>query len=112
MAALVDVLADLLAAKYSIDTSEGLNNEGPTRILVDNIGDLQQVVAVNNFLASLSVVARATLIEQQGRTATYELHLLGESQDLVNALALDERMRPQRDQFGQVVDEQQYVWRP
>jgi hypothetical protein len=61
-------------------------------------------------LESMSVVNNATLIKQQGPRATFELDLLGDVDDLSNALGLDGKIRPVVDDFGQPIVGLEFFW--
>ena len=58
----------------------------------------------------MSVVNGATLIKQQGLRATFELDLLGDVEDLSNALSLDSKIRPVVDDFGQPIPGLEFFW--
>mgnify|MGYP002811202347 FL=1 len=58
----------------------------------------------------MSVVNHATLIMQQGPRATFELDLLGDVDDLSNALSLDNKIRPVVDDFGQPIAGLEFFW--
>ena len=51
----------------------------------------------------MSVVNHATLIMQQGPRAAFELDLVGDVDDLSNALSLDNKIRPVVDDFDQTI---------
>lgn len=109
---LINQLADSLASKYAIIAKTPKQGEEKLKVTITNISDLSQYVKVRAFLASLSVVAKATLVVQDGNNATFELDMLGSDSDLRNALRLDDKIRPLTDDFGQDIQEHQYVWLP
>ena len=109
---LVTMLADLLANRYAIDFSGLQSDDSHVDIVITNIQNLTQYVEVYNFLTSLSVVAKANLINQNGQNATFSLDLLGDTQDLLNALRLDNKIRPTIDEFGQEKQNLHYLWVP
>jgi hypothetical protein len=107
---LVNILADKLAAEYAIDLTDQDPNEAKTEISIMNVASLGSYVQVLRFLNSLSVVANAALIVQQGEKATFGLNLLGNEQDLVRALSLDNKIKPLVDEFGQPSQQLAYIW--
>jgi hypothetical protein len=107
---LVDNLANQLAQKYAIDLSQSETNDLKVEIVINNIDSLTYYKQALALLENLSVVSNATLIKQQGVGATFELQLLGQVDDLVNALSLDRKIRPVVDDFGQPVGELQFFW--
>ena len=109
---LVTMLADLLANRYAIDFSGLDGDDSHVNIVITNIENLTQYVEVYNFLTSLSVVSKANLINQNGQSATFSLDLLGDTQDLLNALRLDNKIRPTIDEFGQENQNLHYLWVP
>jgi len=107
---LVNILADKLAAEYAIDLTGKDPNEAKTEISIMNVASLGSYVQVLTFLNSLSVVANAALIVQQGEKATFQLDLLGDKEDLVRALSLDDKITPLVDEFGQTSQELAFIW--
>ena len=110
MASLIDALADNESSLYAIDASALSKEEKQALIVVEGVDDLTKYNRLTTFLASLSVVVNATLVEQQGDAATFELELFGTKQDLLNALNLDDRIKLKVDQFDQVTDDFRFVW--
>jgi hypothetical protein len=110
VAKIVDLLADQLSAKYAIDLSTRDPNSSNVELRIINLNSLETYVRVSKFLNSLSVVERASLMVQQGEEATFQLKLLGDKNDLINALALDSKVQPVLDEFAQPGEELEYVW--
>ena len=111
-AELVTLLADLLADKYAINFSGFSENDASVELVVTNVTTLAQYTEVYDFLSSLSVVANATLVNQNGQFSTFSLNLLGDTQDLLNALRLDDKIRPTLDEFGQENQNLHFLWVP
>ena len=107
---LVNALADQLSLKYAIDFSQIERVVNKAQIIVNNINSLTYYSQALNALESLSVVNHATLIMQQGPRATFELDLLGDVDDLSNALSLDNKIRPVVDDFGQPIAGLEFFW--
>ena len=110
LSSLVELLADKLAAEYAIDLSERDPNEAKTEISIMNVASLERYVEVSKFLNSLSVVANAVLVVQDGDKATFELSLLGEQEDLVKALKLDDKIMPVDNKLAQSSQELAFIW--
>lgn len=109
---LVDQHADRMAQQYAINFQGLGSDDSKVEIVFTNIENLTQYVRVSEFLSSLSVVAKATLVNQNGKHSTFALELLGDSQDLLNALRLDDKIRPTLDEFGQEQQNLQFMWIP
>lgn len=107
--AVIDALADNLAAHYAIDISKLDPGALKTKVKIMNLGSLPQYTSIMKFFNSLSVVNKTSLIMQQGQVATFELDLLGSNDDLVNAMTLDNRIKPVND-FGLGMQDLEFVW--
>jgi hypothetical protein len=107
---LVNALADQLSLKYAIDFSQIERADNKIQVVVNNIDTLTYYIQALNALENLSVVNHATLVMQQGPRATFELDLLGDVDDLSNALSLDNKIRPVVDDFGQPVAGLEFFW--
>jgi hypothetical protein len=109
---LIELLATNLAAKFAIDNRSLYANTTKLDIRVSNITDLTAYVQVSRFLASLSLVTKITLVNQQGSLATFSLEIRGKQSDLINALLLDETLKPKLDHFGMPGADLEFVWNP
>lgn len=107
---LIDLAADMLASKYAINTQNALGNK--VQLTLINVDSLTRYSNVVDLLDSLSVVSRVTLLTQQGSFATFELELLGDPDDLTNALSLDDKINPTLSDFGQPTEDNHYIWNP
>ncbi|MFT6988947.1 MAG: hypothetical protein ACJASL_000913 [Paraglaciecola sp.] len=107
---LIDALADQLSLKYAIDMAKIDRADTKVQIVVNNIDSLVYYSQALRFLENMSVVNGATLIKQQGPRATFELELLGDVDDLSNALSLDSNIRPVVDDFGQPISGLEFFW--
>lgn len=107
---LIDDLADQLSLKYSIDLAQIDRADTKVKIVVNNIDSLTYFSLALRFLENMSIVDGATLIKQQGSRATFELDLLGDIDDLTNALSLDNKIRPVVDDFGQPIVGLEFFW--
>ncbi|MFT6896544.1 MAG: hypothetical protein ACJA13_000946 [Paraglaciecola sp.] len=105
----IDALADNLAARYAIDISKLDPGALKTNIKIMNLDSLQHYAHIVNFLDSLSVVHKASLIMLQGQVATFELDLLGSIDDFVNAMSLDNRLKPV-NRFGLDKQDLEFLW--
>jgi hypothetical protein len=107
---LIDALADQLSLKYAIDLAQIDRADTRVQIVVNNIDSITYYSQALNMLENMSVVNDATLIKQQGSRATFELNLLGDVDDLSNALSLDNKIRPVVDDFGQPIAGLEFLW--
>ena len=107
---LIDALADQLSLKYAIDLTQIDRADTKVQIVVNNIDSLTYYSQALKSLENMSVVNGATLIKQQGPSATFELDLLGDVEDLTNALSLDSKIRPVVDDFGQPISGLEFFW--
>lgn len=107
---LIDALADQLSLKYAIDLTQIDGADTSVQIVVNNIDTLTYYSQALSSLESMSVVNGVTLIKQQGPRATFELDLLGDVDDLTNALRLHREIRPVVDDFGQPINGLEFFW--
>ena len=107
---LIDLLADKLAEKYALDLTKLDPDAAKSQIKISNVDSLVKYVQVLKFLNSLSVVSNATLVEQKGPEAIFQLSLLGDINDLSNAFALDNRILPVLNDVGQAKEELEFIW--
>jgi hypothetical protein len=107
---LIDVLANQLSLKYAIDFTQIDRADTKVQIVVNNIDSLIYYNQALSSLEKMSVVNVATLIKQQGPRATFELDLLGDVDDLTNALGFDSNIRPVVDDFGQPIPGLEFFW--
>jgi hypothetical protein len=107
---LVDTLANQLSLKYAIDLAQIELSQNRINIVINNVNSLVYYTQVLALLENLSVVNSATLISQQGERSIFELTLLGDVDDLNNALNLDNKIRPIVDDFGQPIGNLEFFW--
>ena len=107
---LIDMLADDLASKYAIDLTKLDPEAAKSQIKITNVDSLVKYVQVLKFLNSLSVVSSASLVQQKGPEAIFQLRLLGDINDLSNALALDNKIQPVLNEYGQVKQGSEFIW--
>jgi hypothetical protein len=107
---LIDALADQLSSKYAIDLAQINRADTKVQIVVNNIDSLTYYSQALRSLENMSIVNDVTLIQQQGPRATFELDLLGDIDDLTNALSLDSKIRPVVDDFGQPILGLEFFW--
>jgi hypothetical protein len=107
---LIDVLADNLAVEYAIDLTKLDPEAAKSQIKITNVDSLVKYVQVLKFLNSLSVVSSASLVEQKGTNAIFKLSLLGDINDLTNALALDNKIQPVLNDYGQAKQGLEFNW--
>ena len=107
---LINALADQLSLKYAIDLAQINRADTNVQIVVNNIDTLSYYSLALSSLKNMSIVNSVTLIQQQGSRATFELDLLGDIDDLTNALSLDNKISPVVDDFGQPIPGLEFFW--
>ena len=106
---IVDALASQLAAKYAVSQQNSQLNALKIQINIDNVDTIVRYAQVVKFLKGLTVVSSATLIEQVGSRATFELSLLGSYDDLLNTFRLDNHIQT-KPPSGQKDAELEFIW--
>jgi len=107
---LINALADQLSLKYAIDLTQIDRSDTKVQIIINNIDSLTYYSLALGALENMSIVNGVTLIQQQGPRSTFELDLLGDIDDLTNALNLDSKIRPVVDDFGQPILGLEFFW--
>jgi uncharacterized protein len=107
---IVDVVAKQLSEKYAISQQNRLQNAIKTQITVVNVNSIVRYATVLKFLNGLSVVSNATLVMQQGEKATFELELLGNTDDLLNTFSLDSKITPISETINQTQPILEFMW--
>lgn len=87
---MVNWVSDTLAQQYAIKAQEYSSSN--LHITISNVENTGQAVAIQKFLTTISAVETALIkkIDQAG--VEYQLHLVGEAIDVLEALALDNRV--------------------
>lgn len=107
---LINSLGDTLASKYAIDFSLLDPNAQRTVITINNLDSLRQYGEILTFFRSLSVVNSANLVSQTGHVAQFELSLLGNVDNLMDAVNLDSRLSPV-NRFEADKQNLEYFWK-
>ncbi|WP_143871959.1 DUF2066 domain-containing protein [Catenovulum sediminis] len=108
---MVNWVADQLAHRYSIKaqgyTASSLN------ITIENIENAAQAVAIQGFLTTISAVDNVLILQINESGVTFQLNLLGEALDVLDALSLDSRVEKVKPIFGQEnkMVENLYQWK-
>ena len=110
VSALIEGMADNLANKYAIDFSRFDPAAMRTIVTIKNLSSLRQYGEILTFFNNLSVVSSASLVSQNGQVAQFELSLLGEVDNLVDAMSLDNRMSPV-NRFELDKQKLEYFWK-
>ena len=92
MADLVDHLADDLAARYALDSSQG-----SILVSVDGIDSLEDYARVSQYLESLAPVLKSVVVGVRGSELRLRLVTEGQSQQLIEIIQLDEKMLLEND---------------
>ncbi|AWL11858.1 hypothetical protein HMF8227_01383 [Saliniradius amylolyticus] len=105
---LVNALANQLAEQYATGQVNGQSES--LLMTFDNVTSLDSFVGISRVLSSLAVVSNVSLKHIQGAQASYEVGLLGSEQDLLQSLSLEPKIQRQRDNFGQPVTDNRFIW--
>lgn len=105
---LVNTLADLLASRFAIDPTQSGNQTA--LITLNDVSSLSDYVVAQQTLNSLSAVIDSRLVSQSGSQAIFQLSLIGDLDDLNNALRLEDKILPVLDQFGRELTDMQFRW--
>lgn len=111
-ALLMEGYASYLADIFSIKPGGQQGDSQQLQISVANLDSLAHFVHAQRYLKSLSVVEQVTLIRQSRSVGTFSLSLLGSPQDFLNTMALENRLSPVKDAFGQPVQGYNFYWNP
>ncbi len=107
--ALMDAYADYLSSQYAVVGVDKANRE-VLEISIANVGTIESYAAVSRYLTTLSVVESASLKAQRGTVATFSITLIGTTEDLMNTVGLEAKLRPVADAYGQPVEGFSFYW--
>jgi hypothetical protein len=107
--ALMDAYADYLSSQYAVVGIDKANRE-LLEISIANVGTIESYAAVSRYLTTLSVVESASLKAQRGTVATFSITLIGTTEDLMNTVGLEAKLRPVTDAYGQPVEGFSFYW--
>jgi hypothetical protein len=107
--ALMDAYADYLSSQYAVVGIDKANRE-VLEISIANVGTIESYAAVSRYLTTLSVVESASLKTQRGTVATFSITLIGTTEDLMNTVGLEAKLRPVTDAYGQPVEGFSFYW--
>ncbi|WP_168171393.1 DUF2066 domain-containing protein [Lacimicrobium sp. SS2-24] len=105
---LVELHAEELAASFTGEASE--QGASVVELQFNNVSDIATYVKITRILQSLSVVSHASLRQLSGTVGIFNVRLSGSEQGLINAIALEDRIQRQRDQFGQPMKTLEFNW--
>lgn len=108
-APLIDSLAEQLANLYGIRVSADESDTLTIRVL--NLDSISNVLSVEKFLASLSIVKQIELLEFGDGKAEFTLQLHGDAKRAQQTIGLDRRMRiVNENPFAAVATIPEYQW--
>lgn len=81
-------ITDIIYQQYALSTTN--NNE--FQIDIANIGSLEELIAVSEFLSELSAVQSVQLVSVQGTNRRFKLSLIGSKESLFASLKLSEQL--------------------
>lgn len=113
-ALLIDALADELASTFAVQTAVDIasNQASETFITLNNINSIGAYVAAQNYFTSLQAVTDIQLRTLNGVTAVFQVSLIGQEQNLINTLRLDDKVQRVTDAFGRPTQALEFVWIP
>ena len=100
---IVDQLANQLAERYALDSSTGM-----ITLQVDSIDSLEDYAGISDYLASLTPVLDSVAVKVEGDQVTFRLSIEGQPQQLVETIALDEKLSLMRNAGSSLY----YQWLP
>lgn len=106
---LVDMLADKLAARFAV-VSSSYETENSVTMNIINLDSIEAYVSAKQFLESLAIVNNVKLVKVSGKTATFQLDIVGAQEDLINTLELDAKITQKTDAFGRVINDMEFRW--
>ncbi|UAA40333.1 DUF2066 domain-containing protein [Paraneptunicella aestuarii] len=109
---LMDILADKLASQYAVKSVSGGNGNAQAVITIRNLDSLTAYVQATRYFESLSAVTSAQLVSLNGQQGVYHLSLVGQLQDLLSVLQLDDKVQRLTDAFGRPTSELEFTWNP
>jgi len=89
----IDQLANAYAARYAV-RGGGTASTGMIRLEVTGIENVEDYARVSKYLADLSAIEAANVVEMADKRAVYELRLRGDRVNLQQAIALGNLLRP------------------
>ncbi len=107
--ALMEAYADYLSSQYAVVGIDKANRE-VLEISVANVGTIESYADVSRYLTTLSVIESASLKAQRGTVATFSITLIGTTEDLMNTVGLEAKLRPVTDAYGQPVEGFSFYW--
>lgn len=109
---LMDILADNLASQYAVKSVSGSNGNVQAVITIRNLNSLTAYVQATRYFESLTAVTSARLVSLNEQQAVYHLSLVGQLQDLLSVLQLDDKVQRLTDAFGRPTTELEFTWNP
>jgi len=107
--ALMDAYANYLSSQYAVVGIDKADRE-VLEISVANVGTIESYAEVSRYLTTLSVIESASLKAQRGTVATFSITLIGTTEDLMNTVGLEAKLRPVIDANGQPVEGFSFYW--
>ncbi|EWH09983.1 hypothetical protein DS2_10162 [Catenovulum agarivorans DS-2] len=106
---MVDWVADTLAKQYAIKAQQF--SASHINITIANVENTGQAVAIQKFLTTISAVDTALIQKVSDQGVEYQLQLLGEAIDVLEALALDNRVEKIVPIFADAENKNQNLYR-
>ncbi len=91
-AVVVGAMADRMAARYAVRTSDGSLTR--LQLTIENLETLGDYARLDATLAKMAPVKKATLSEVRGATVIYRLEIEGSTRQFVDLLALNRHLNP------------------
>ncbi|MEW9796984.1 DUF2066 domain-containing protein [Alteromonas sp. CYL-A6] len=110
IASLVGKYATYLASQYAIQPSDATQALTDVVISVANMTSLTAYARARDYLQSLSVVDKVSLVAQDGSVGSFSLSLIGSADDFMSIIRLEPRLTPVTDAFGQPLPGFNFYW--
>ncbi len=85
---MMDQLANSLATQYAIDSSQG-----QVTVSIEGINGIAEYAAVSRYLESLAPVLNSFVVRVQGSELEFKLSTEGQNEQLLEIIALDQKMQ-------------------
>ncbi|MFC6440278.1 DUF2066 domain-containing protein [Bowmanella sp. JS7-9] len=108
----VAAMATQQAQRYAVSLSQDQTELQTVQLKITNVFDLLGYENARRYLAGLTSVAEIRTAEVNGNVVTFSLRLYSSAQELRRTLALDDKLKTARDEFGMPVSELEFSWEP
>ncbi|NTS76062.1 DUF2066 domain-containing protein [Catenovulum sp. SM1970] len=97
----INWLGDLLAKQYAVAANSISIDDQQLEVTFANTHAISTIIQIESFLQSLSAVSSVQIKQKDQDGVSYQIKLIGEAIDLLNALELDERVEKIKFEFAE-----------